>query len=168
MSGLDRMAGEREIASPDDMEELGRHVGRELSAGDVVVLTGGLGAGKTTLTRGIAEALNVRGPVQSPTFVIARTHPPLDDGPPLVHVDAYRLGSAAELDDLGLDLERSVTIVEWGRDMVDAVTDQWWEIEIDRGWGGTGVDTACGTSGPHAEEMEDRAPRRVTIRRRAR
>lgn len=168
MSGQDRLVGEREIASPSDMEELGREIGRALSAGELVVLTGELGAGKTTLTRGIADALHVRGPVQSPTFVIARTHPSLADGPPLVHVDAYRLGSAAELDDLGLDLERSVTIVEWGRGMVEALVDQWWEIEIDRGWGGTGVDTACGTSGPHAEEMEDRAPRLVTISRRAR
>src|SRR5690606_34947532 len=106
--------------------------------------------GKTTLTRGIADGLRVRGPVQSPTFVIARTHPSLIDGPPLVHVDAYRLGSPAELDDLGLDLDRSVTIVEWGRGMVDGLVDQWWEVELDREWGGAGLDTACGTSGPAA------------------
>ncbi|MET0862606.1 MAG: tRNA (adenosine(37)-N6)-threonylcarbamoyltransferase complex ATPase subunit type 1 TsaE, partial [Microbacterium sp.] len=74
------------------METFGEEIGRMLAPGDLVVLTGPLGAGKTTLTRGIAAGLGVRGPVQSPTFVIARTHPSLVDGPPLVHVDAYRLG----------------------------------------------------------------------------
>lgn len=165
MSGLAAFEGEREIASPEAMEDLGRRLGAELRAGDLVVLTGALGAGKTTLTRGIADGLRVRGPVQSPTFVIARTHPSLIDGPPLVHVDAYRLGSPAELDDLGLDLDRSVTIVEWGRGMVDGLVDQWWEVELDREWGGAGLDTACGTSGPAAREMDDTAPRRVTITR---
>lgn len=165
MTGLDDFTGEREIASPEAMEHFGRELGEALRAGDLVVLTGALGAGKTTLTRGIARALGVRGTIQSPTFVIARTHPSLAGGPALVHVDAYRLGSAAELDDLGLDVDRSVTIVEWGRDMVDGLVDRWWEIEIDRGWGGTGVDTACGTSGPAAREMEDLAPRLVTITR---
>lgn len=165
MSGLDPFVGEREITSPEAMEELGRQLGGALGAGDLVVLTGALGAGKTTLTRGIAEGLGVRGPVQSPTFVIARTHPSLADGPPLVHVDAYRLGSPAELDDLGLDFDRSVTIVEWGRGMVDGLVDTWWEVELDREWGGTGLDTACGTSGPAAREMDDTAPRRVMITR---
>jgi tRNA threonylcarbamoyl adenosine modification protein YjeE len=165
MSGLDAFVGEREIDSPAAMEDLGRELGRALVAGDLVVLTGPLGAGKTTLTRGIAEGLGVRGPVQSPTFVIARTHPSLVDGPPLVHVDAYRLGSAAELDDLGLDLDHSVTVVEWGRGMVDGLVDTWWDIELDREWGGAGLDTACGTSGPAAREMDDTAPRRVTITR---
>ena len=105
----------REIESPADMEQFGRSLGEELRAGDLVVLTGPLGAGKTTLTRGIAAGLGVRGRVQSPTFVIARTHPSLAGGPALIHVDAYRLGSAAELDDLDLDLDTAVTIVEWGR-----------------------------------------------------
>lgn len=165
-SGLVDFEGQREIASPEAMEDFGRELGRVLSAGDLVVLTGPLGAGKTTLTRGIADGLGVRGPVQSPTFVIARTHPSLVGGAPLVHVDAYRLGSPAELDDLGLDFDRAVSIVEWGRGMVDGLVDQWWEIELDREWGGTGVDTACGTSGPAAREMDDNAPRRVTVTRR--
>jgi tRNA threonylcarbamoyladenosine biosynthesis protein TsaE len=163
MSGLDTFLGEREITSAADMEALGREIGAALAAGDLVVLTGPLGAGKTTLTRGIGEGLGIRGPVQSPTFVIARTHPSLDGGPALVHVDAYRLGSPAELDDLDLDLARSVVIVEWGRGMVDGLTDRWWEVEIERGWSGTGLDNACGTSGPAAAEMEDAAPRTVTI-----
>ncbi len=166
MTGLDGFVGEREIDSPAAMEAFGRDLGAALHAGDLVVLTGALGAGKTTLTRGIAAGLGVRGPVQSPTFVLARTHPSLVAGPALVHVDAYRLGSAAELDDLGIDIDGSVVIVEWGRSMVDGLLDRWWEVELDREWGGTGVDSACGTSGPAAREMEDNAPRRVTVSRR--
>ncbi|WP_405371764.1 MULTISPECIES: tRNA (adenosine(37)-N6)-threonylcarbamoyltransferase complex ATPase subunit type 1 TsaE [unclassified Microbacterium] len=166
MSGIDSFAGQREIASPADMEEFGRQLGAALRPGDLVVLTGPLGAGKTTLTRGIGAGLGVRGPVQSPTFVIARTHPSEVGGAPLVHVDAYRLGSPAELDDLGLDLERSVTIVEWGRGMVDGLVDSWWEIELDRGWSGTGVDNACGTNNAFVQDMEDAAPRIVTVTRR--
>ncbi|WP_448389317.1 tRNA (adenosine(37)-N6)-threonylcarbamoyltransferase complex ATPase subunit type 1 TsaE [Microbacterium aurum] len=165
MTGLDAFVGEREVASPAEMEALGRALGGVLRAGDLVVLTGPLGAGKTTLTRGIAAGLDVRGRVQSPTFVIARTHPSLGDGPPLVHVDAYRLGTDGELDDLDIDFAGSVVIAEWAAPFAAAVADRWWEIEIDRGWAGTGVDTACGTAGPHVADMEDAAPRRVRITR---
>ena len=165
MTGLGTLAGQREISSPEDMEALGEQIGRMLRAGDLVVLTGPLGAGKTTLTRGIAAGLGVRGPVQSPTFVIARTHPSLVGGPPLVHVDAYRLGSAAELDDLDIDVDESVVVAEWGRGMVDGLRDRWWEVELEPEWGGTGVDSACGTSGPAAAEMDAAAPRLVTITR---
>ncbi|MDJ1114523.1 tRNA (adenosine(37)-N6)-threonylcarbamoyltransferase complex ATPase subunit type 1 TsaE [Microbacterium sp. LX3-4] len=186
MSGLAAFEGRREIASPADMERFGRALGAALRAGDLVVLTGPLGAGKTTLTRGIGAGLGVRGPVQSPTFVLARTHPSEVGGAPLVHVDAYRLGSPAELDDLGLDVDGSVTIVEWGRGMVDDLVDSWWELEIERGGptrpeaptaasaaggvavgrSGTGVDTACGTSGAHVADLEDAASRIVTVTRR--
>ncbi|MET0296141.1 MAG: tRNA (adenosine(37)-N6)-threonylcarbamoyltransferase complex ATPase subunit type 1 TsaE [Microbacterium sp.] len=144
------------MASPDDMERLGEQIGRMLQPGDLVVLTGPLGAGKTTLTRGIAEGLGVRGPVQSPTFVIARTHPSLVGGAPLVHVDAYRLGSAAELDDLDVDLDGSVVVVEWGRGMVDDVVDRGWEVELDR-------DELARAD---AVELDADAPRVVTISRR--
>lgn len=161
MTGLGAFVGEREVASAAAMEEFGRALGAALGAGDLVVLTGPLGAGKTTLTRGIAAGLGVRGPVQSPTFVLARTHPSLGDGPPLVHVDAYRLGSPAELDDLGLDVEGSVTIVEWGRDMVEGLVDAWWEIELDREWS---RDTSRADA---ADDLEDLAPRRVVISRRS-
>lgn len=98
------------------MRALGQGIARHLRTGDLVVLSGGLGAGKTTLTQGIAAGLGVRGPITSPTFVIARVHPSLGDGPSLVHVDAFRLGSLAEVDDLDLDtsMEDAVTVVEWG------------------------------------------------------
>lgn len=129
-TGVDAFVGEHELATVAVTEEFGRHLGEVLVAGDLVVLHGGLGAGKTTLTRGIGVGLGVRGPVQSPTFVIARAHPSLYGGPPLIHVDAYRLGSAAELDDLDLDLDASVTIVEWGRGLVAGLRPRWWEIEL--------------------------------------
>ncbi|WP_404434903.1 tRNA (adenosine(37)-N6)-threonylcarbamoyltransferase complex ATPase subunit type 1 TsaE [Microbacterium lacus] len=147
------------------MEAFGERMGRMLRPGDLVVLTGPLGAGKTTLTRGMGAGLGIRGPVQSPTFVLARTHPSLVGGAPLVHVDAYRLGSPAELDDLDIDLDRSVVIVEWGRGMVDDLVDRWWEVELDRQWHGRGLDTACGDVA-HADELDADAPRRVTITRR--
>ena len=122
------------IASPDAMAELGAALARELRAGDLVLLNGELGAGKTTLTRGIGEALGVRGAVTSPTFVLARTHPA--DPAPLVHVDAYRLGSAMELDDLDIDYAGSIVVVEWGKGLTDGITDDWLEVDIDRPHGG--------------------------------
>ncbi len=120
------------VPDPDAMHELGVRLGRVLRAGDLVVLTGPLGAGKTTLSRGIGEGLGVRGPVSSPTFVLARTHPSLVGGAPLVHVDAYRLGSPAELDDLDLDFDASVVVVEWGAGMVDGIAESLLEIRITR------------------------------------
>lgn len=120
------------VPDPQAMQALGRRLGAALVAGDLVVLTGPLGAGKTTLTGGIAEGLGVRGPVSSPTFVLARTHPSLVGGPPLVHVDAYRLSTAAELDDLDLDVEHSVTVVEWGVGLVDGLAESVLEVRIER------------------------------------
>ena len=166
MSGLDALVGRYEIPTPDDMEAFGERIGRMLRPGDVVVLTGPLGAGKTTLTRGIAAGLGVRGPVQSPTFVIARTHPSLVGGTPLVHVDAYRLGSALELDDLDIDVAGSAIVVEWGRGMVEGLADAWWEVELDREWHGRGIDTACGPSSRAVEELDADTPRVVTVARR--
>ena len=178
MTGLDGLVGRREISAPEDMEALGTQMGRMLRAGDLVVLTGPLGAGKTTLTRGIGAGLGVRGPVQSPTFVIARTHPSLVGGPPLVHVDAYRLSSAAELDDLDIDVDASVVVVEWGRGMVDGLRDHWWEVELAPARGGR-LDEAHGARSPgaadaaaevdaaarHAAALDAAAPRVVTITR---
>lgn len=121
----------QQIATPDDMHELGLLLARNLQAGDLVILNGPLGAGKTTLARAIGEGLGVRGPVTSPTFVIARTHPSLTDGPSLVHVDAYRLTDPDEFDDLDLDLDSAVVLVEWGRDMVRPL-DSWLDVDIAR------------------------------------
>ncbi len=108
-----------------------------LRAGDLVVLTGPLGAGKTTLVQGIGEGSAVRGQVASPTFIIARVHPPLGGGPALVHVDAYRLGSLDELEALDLDasLEDSVTVVEWGEGLVEVLSADRLEVTLDRGHG---------------------------------
>ncbi len=122
------------IQTPEAMAELGATLASELRAGDLVSLNGELGAGKTTLTRGIGAALGVRGAVTSPTFVIARTHP--RDGAPLVHVDAYRLSGATELDDLDIDFEGSIVVVEWGAGIVDGLTDSWLEVNIERERGG--------------------------------
>ncbi|TMR07201.1 tRNA (adenosine(37)-N6)-threonylcarbamoyltransferase complex ATPase subunit type 1 TsaE [Actinomadura soli] len=119
------------------MRELGVRLAGLLRPGDLLVMTGHLGAGKTTLTQGIGEGLKVRGPITSPTFVIARVHPSLAGGPPLVHVDAYRLGGFAELDDLDLDasVEESVTIVEWGEGLAEGLADDRLELIISRGNG---------------------------------
>lgn len=168
MSGLDPLVGVREISSPAEMTEFGRRIGGLLHAGDLIVLSGELGAGKTTLTRGIAVGLGVRGPIQSPTFVIARTHPSLSGGAPLVHMDAYRLGSSTELEDLDVDLARSVVVVEWGRGMVDGLSEAWWEVELDRPRGGRGADTMCGDLSRASLELDADAPRTVTITRRPR
>ena len=116
------------------MRDLGTRVGAALRAGDLVVLTGELGAGKTTFTQGLGEGLGVRGGVTSPTFVIARVHPSLVDGPDLVHVDAYRLGGIDELDDLDLDtsLDDAVTVVEWGAGLAEGLAEQRLEVTITR------------------------------------
>ncbi|WP_281284786.1 tRNA (adenosine(37)-N6)-threonylcarbamoyltransferase complex ATPase subunit type 1 TsaE [Nonomuraea mesophila] len=122
------------LATPEDMRAYGARLAARLRPGDLLVLSGPLGAGKTTLVQGIAEGLKVRGPITSPTFVIARVHPSLRGGPPLVHVDAYRLGGDLEVDDLDLDasLEESVTVVEWGEGLVEGLADDRLEIHIDR------------------------------------
>ncbi|MFD5710538.1 tRNA (adenosine(37)-N6)-threonylcarbamoyltransferase complex ATPase subunit type 1 TsaE [Streptomyces pharetrae] len=128
------------VTSPDQMRELGRRLAKLLRAGDLVMLTGELGAGKTTLTRGLGEGLDVRGAVTSPTFVIARVHPALGDGPPLVHVDAYRLsGGLDEMEDLDLDvsLPDSVIVVEWGEGKVEELTDDRLHVVIHRAVGDT-------------------------------
>jgi len=131
-TGLEPAAGPVVLETAEDTRTWGKRLGGLLRAGDLVVLTGELGAGKTTLTQGIGDALGVRGPVTSPTFVIARVHPSLVGGPALVHVDAYRLGGFAELDDLDLDtsLEESVTVVEWGHGLAEDLAEDRLEVTL--------------------------------------
>lgn len=144
MSGREPI--ELTIADPEAMEALGERIAAELRAGDLVLLEGELGAGKTTFTRGVGRGLGARGAVTSPTFVLAREHPTAS-GPPLVHVDAYRLRSAAELDDLDLDLEHAIVVVEWPAERVEG--DAWLRLRIAR--------PAAGDPDAEAE------PRRVTV-----
>jgi tRNA threonylcarbamoyladenosine biosynthesis protein TsaE len=153
-----RVLGSHRIPTSAAMHEFGRELAGMLRAGDLVVLTGPLGAGKTTLTRGLGEGLDVRGPVTSPTFVLARTHPSLAGGAPLVHVDAYRLGSALELDDLDIDFAGSVVVVEWGSGMLDGVADSWLEVAIERPTGADASDDRADD-----DELDADEPRTVTI-----
>jgi tRNA threonylcarbamoyladenosine biosynthesis protein TsaE len=124
---------EHVLATPEDTHALGRALAGVLRAGDLVVLVGPLGAGKTALTQGIGAGLGVGEPVTSPTFVIARVH--RDGRVPLVHVDAYRLGGVADVDDLDLDASaaESVTVVEWGQGLVEHLTDEHLEVRLERG-----------------------------------
>jgi len=121
-----------QVRDADEMHALGIRIGKQLRAGDLVVLVGPLGAGKTTMTRGVGEALGALGNVSSPTFVIARTHKRENGEAPMVHVDAYRLGSADELDDLDIDFPKSIVLVEWGKGMLDDISDNLLEVEIAR------------------------------------
>ncbi|WP_443080544.1 tRNA (adenosine(37)-N6)-threonylcarbamoyltransferase complex ATPase subunit type 1 TsaE [Streptomyces sp. PTD5-9] len=128
------------VESPEQMQALGRRIAGVLRPGDLVMLTGELGAGKTTLTRGLGEGLGVRGAVTSPTFVIARVHPSLTGGPALVHVDAYRLGGGLdEMEDLDLDvsLPDSVVVVEWGDGKVEELSENRLRVLIHRAVGDT-------------------------------
>lgn len=139
-----------DVVDAEEMRALGERLGAQLRAGDLLVLTGELGAGKTTFTQGLAAGLEVRGAVTSPTFVIARVHPSLVEGPDLVHVDAYRLDGALELDDLDLDtsLNDAVTVVEWGAGIAEDLAESRLEVRIVRA-------TGMGT--------DDLDPRRVLV-----
>jgi len=128
------LPAELRIATDGDMRDLGRRLAALLRAGDLVILAGPLGAGKTTLVQGIGAGLGVRGPVTSPTFVIARVHPSVaGSGPALVHADAYRLGSIGEVDDLDLDTDAAsaVTVVEWGTGLAEVLAADRLEISIE-------------------------------------
>jgi tRNA threonylcarbamoyladenosine biosynthesis protein TsaE len=159
------------VGTADEMRELGRRLASALTAGDLVILSGGLGAGKTTLTKGIGDGLGVRGPITSPTFVIARVHPPLGSvpvgsvpdgpGPSLVHADAYRLGGVLELDDLDLDtdLASSVTVVEWGEGLAEGLSADRLEIAIET----LPVGSADATDPDDPDDMAGDVPRTVRI-----
>ena len=138
----ERGAGTAELPTAADTIALGERLGQELRAGDVVVLSGPLGAGKTVLAKGIAQAMDVDGPVISPTFVLARVHRPRSaDAPAMIHVDLYRLLDAtsvdllAELDslDLDTDLDDAVVVVEWGEGLAERLSDSHLDIRLERG-----------------------------------
>ncbi len=144
-SGVPAVTARLAVPGAAQMRLLGNRLAGLLRAGDLVVLAGSLGAGKTTLVQGLGEGLAVRGPVTSPTFVIARVHPSLRGGPDLVHADAYRLGSRLEVDDLDLDadLDHSVTVVEWGEGMVENLAPGYLRVTIDRPAPGPGIAPAA-------------------------
>jgi tRNA threonylcarbamoyladenosine biosynthesis protein TsaE len=138
----DRQSGTAELATAEDTIAFGAQLGGQLRAGDVVVLSGPLGAGKTVLAKGIAQAMDVDGPVISPTFVLARVHRARQaDAPAMIHVDLYRLldhGSVdllAELDslDLDTDLDDAVVVVEWGEGLAERLSDSHLDIRLERG-----------------------------------
>lgn len=141
-----------DVPDTEAMRALGESLAEQLRAGDLVVLSGELGAGKTTFTQGIGAGLAVRGAVTSPTFVIAREHPSTRDAPSLVHVDAYRLDGIEELDDLDLDtsLDDAVTVVEWGEGIAEGLAESRLEIRIIRALA-------------HPDEHADLDPRRVLM-----
>jgi tRNA threonylcarbamoyladenosine biosynthesis protein TsaE len=127
----------KSVSTADEMRTLAAEFAKSLLAGDVVILSGPLGAGKTTFTQGLAAGLGVRGPITSPTFVISRIHPSLSNGPSLIHVDAYRVNSLSEIDDLDLDsdLEQAVLVAEWGEGKIDALVSPTYVVEISRSEG---------------------------------
>lgn len=135
MSDRGNASGTAEVPVPavEDMRALGRRLATVLLPGDLLVLSGGLGSGKTTLVQGVGEGLGVHRPVTSPTFVIARVHSSARGGLPLVHADAYRLGSIAEVDDLDLETpaEEAVTVVEWGEGLAEDLAEDRLEIHIE-------------------------------------
>lgn len=127
-----------EVTSRDETQALGEALGRRLTAGDLLMLRGGLGAGKTTFAQGIGRGMQVRGQVSSPTFIVARVHPSLVGGPDLIHADAYRINGLDDLETLDLDstIDECVTIVEWGEGKTEAMSDTRLEVDVTRPVGG--------------------------------
>jgi tRNA threonylcarbamoyladenosine biosynthesis protein TsaE len=189
MSASSQPAGDSPSAAPnwektltattaEQTHHLGVRLAGVLEAGDLLVLSGELGAGKTTFTQGLGEGLGVRSGVISPTFVLVRIHPNLPDGPrpggpDLVHVDAYRLGSAAEIDDIDLEntLDSSVTVVEWGHDRVEHLSESRLEIDLQRAIGLSSIrlsDASEGSGGTTEtldfENEDTDEPRTIVLR----
>ena len=176
------------VSTADQTHALGAALASELDAGDLLVLSGELGAGKTTFTQGLGEGLGVRAGVISPTFVLVRIHPNLPDGPrpggpDLVHVDAYRLGSASEIDDIDLEntMDSAVTVVEWGRGRVEHLSESRLEVDLHRtiglqtepgsiaGGSGAPGSSALGSSAPGAgvldfDTEDNDEPRTIVLR----
>lgn len=151
---------EFETADTAATQALAERLGRQLRAGDLLVLTGELGAGKTTFTQGLGAGMGVRPGIISPTFVLVRIHPNLGDGPDLVHVDAYRLGSAAEIDDVDLEntMDTSVTVVEWGAGRVEHLSDSRLEVELVRATGADEAAAGASSTGARAAGARSTTP----------
>ena len=150
------------VETAEQTHQLAAGIGSVLEAGDLLVLTGELGAGKTTFTQGLGEGLGVRAGIISPTFVLVRIHPNLSEGPrpggpDLVHVDAYRLESVTEIDDIDLEntMDSSVTVVEWGRERVEHLSDSRLEVELHRRLGSAGLPRI--STSPESPEGPERA-----------
>lgn len=159
------------VSSAGETQEIAAALGKVLEAGDLLVLTGELGAGKTTFTQGLGQGLGVRPGIISPTFVLMRIHPNLPDGPrpggpDLVHVDAYRLESASEIDGIDLEntLDSAVTVVEWGRGRVEHLSPSRLDIELLRGSGGNGIPTAAESGVLDFSGEDDDEPRTIILR----
>lgn len=161
------MIWEFETSTAAQTQQIADRLAALLAPGDLIILSGELGAGKTTFTQGLGRSLGVREGIISPTFVLVRIHPNLPDGPrpggpDLVHVDAYRLGTPAEIDDIDLErtLDTSVTVVEWGRERVEHLSDNRLEIELVRA---TGADSAQVEADFDFEEKDDDEPRLLRL-----
>jgi len=130
------------LADASATRKLGKSLAEILAPGDLVILVGDLGAGKTTLAQGIGAGLGVEGTVASPTFIIARAHRPAPGRPALIHADAYRLTSLAELDDLDLDesVDEAVTVVEWGAGIAEVLAESYLVVTLERDRGGAAED----------------------------
>ncbi|MCC9144935.1 MULTISPECIES: tRNA (adenosine(37)-N6)-threonylcarbamoyltransferase complex ATPase subunit type 1 TsaE [unclassified Arthrobacter] len=165
MTVTDTPAWEAEYrtAGAEETQALAERLGGILRRGDLLLLTGELGAGKTTFTQGLGAGLGVRPGIISPTFVLVREHPNLGSGPDLIHVDAYRLGSEGEVDDIDLEasMDRSVTVVEWGRGLVEHLSDSRLEITLIRAVGGQSAPGSADT--PGGNSTPDQEPRAGTI-----
>jgi tRNA threonylcarbamoyladenosine biosynthesis protein TsaE len=153
----------RFVHSAAELQAVAEDLGPALQGGDLLILTGGLGAGKTTFTQGLGRGLGVRGTVISPTFILVRNHPSLTGGPGLVHVDAYRLEGTEEVDDLDLEatLDTSVTVIEWGAGRAEHLSDSRLEITISRPTGtGAAVDGA-GITTDFSDDVDEQREVRV-------
>lgn len=150
------------VNSSEQTRAAGELLAKHLRRGDLVMLSGGLGAGKTTFTQGIGSGLQVKGRVSSPTFIVARVHPSLAGGPDLIHADAYRIKDLTDLETLDLDstLDQAITVIEWGEGKTEQLSADRLEIEIHREQGGI----ATSSDGVvDLEEMDD-GKRTITIR----
>ena len=150
------------VNSPDSTRAVGELLAKQLRRGDLVMLSGGLGAGKTTFTQGIGAGLQVKGRISSPTFIVARVHPSLMGGADLIHADAYRIKDLTDLETLDLDstLDEAITVIEWGEGKTEQLSGSRLEITINRQQGGS----ATSDNGViDLAEMDD-GKRDITIR----